>query len=85
MTNNKFKTLAQLYEIFLYKKKDIIAIQRKLSINGNANQLIVHLELMLKEKTLVDLYKLLINLIIKILLIWDDLNIDNNSILEKAF
>ncbi|CAH1766006.1 8829_t:CDS:2 [Entrophospora sp. SA101] len=39
-TNDKSgqsKTLAQLYEVFLYKKKDIIAIQEKLSINGNIN------------------------------------------------
>ena len=27
-----------LYEVLLYKKKDIIAIQKKLSINNNTNQ-----------------------------------------------
>ena len=36
MANNP-ETLAQLYGLFLYKKKDIIAIQEKLSIGGNAN------------------------------------------------
>ena len=46
MTNNNPETLAQLYGVFLYKKKDIIAIQerqaeRKLGIGGNANQLAV--------------------------------------------
>ena len=37
-TNNKSdqsETFAQLYEVLLYKKKDIIAIQEKLGINGN--------------------------------------------------
>ena len=38
MANNP-KTLNQLYEVLLYKKKDIIAIQEKLSISGNANQI----------------------------------------------
>ncbi|CAH1767045.1 4880_t:CDS:2 [Entrophospora sp. SA101] len=44
-TNNRFdqsETLAQVYEVFLYKKKDIIAIQEKLSINGNANNATTH-------------------------------------------
>ena len=39
-TNNKTdrsEILAQLYKVFLYKKKDIIVIQKKLSINSNAN------------------------------------------------
>ncbi|GBC09714.1 hypothetical protein RclHR1_09060011 [Rhizophagus clarus] len=40
------ETLAQLYRLFLYKKKDIIAIQEKLGIGGvlaeltNANELV---------------------------------------------
>ncbi|PKB93674.1 hypothetical protein RhiirA5_440635 [Rhizophagus irregularis] len=37
--NNNPKTLDQLYEVLLYKKKDIIAIQEKLGISGNANQM----------------------------------------------
>ena len=41
MANNP-ETLSQLYEVFLYKKKDIIAIQEKLGISGNANQTAVH-------------------------------------------
>ena len=37
MANNP-ETLAQLYEVFLYKKKDIIAIQEKLGISEVAMQ-----------------------------------------------
>ena len=37
--NNNPETLDQLYEVLLYKKKDIIAIQEKLGISGNANQM----------------------------------------------
>ena len=36
MANNS-ETLNQLYEVLLYKKKSIIAIQKKLGISGNAN------------------------------------------------
>jgi len=36
MANNP-KILAQLYGLFLYKKKDIIAIQEKLDIGRNTN------------------------------------------------
>ncbi|GES75582.1 hypothetical protein GLOIN_2v1634205 [Rhizophagus clarus] len=36
MANNS-KRLNQLYEILLYMKKDIIAIQKKFGISGNAN------------------------------------------------
>ncbi len=31
-----------LYELLLYKKKDIIAIQKKLSINDNTNQIVLN-------------------------------------------
>jgi len=37
MVNNNPETLTQLYGVFLYKKKDIIAIQEKFNIDGNAN------------------------------------------------
>ncbi|CAH1769944.1 7088_t:CDS:1, partial [Entrophospora sp. SA101] len=59
-TNNKSdqsETLAQLYEVFLYKKKDIIAIQEKLGINGNVNHVRMHQSKTKHEpegKTLVD-------------------------------
>ncbi|UZO15867.1 uncharacterized protein OCT59_007277 [Rhizophagus irregularis] len=42
MANNNPEMLAQFYGLFLYKKKDIIAIQEKLGIDpGNANELVV--------------------------------------------
>ncbi len=75
MTNNNSETLAQLYGVFLYKKKNIIAIQKKLSISGNANQSAVHLllaslaELMLKGKILADSYELLLELVGDLILI----------------
>ena len=57
MANNP-ETLSQLYEVFLYKKKDIIAIQEKLGISGNANQM-VNIKAR-RRKTLADSYKVVI-------------------------
>jgi hypothetical protein len=49
-TDDRSETLAQLYEVLLYKKKDIIAIQKKLrvtGINGNVvrkqKHLLIHM------------------------------------------
>ena len=87
MTNNP-KTLNQLYEVLLYKKKDIIAIQKKLGIirvlegPGNANQM-ANIEAR-RRKTLADSYELLLNLVEDIIPIRDDLSIDGNPILEVA-
>ena len=84
-TNNKTdqsETLAQLYKMFLYKKKNIIAIQKKLGINDNANQ-IANIEAR-RWKTLTNSYKLLLNLMKDIIPIWDDLSIDDNPILEET-
>ena len=84
-TNNKTdrsETLAQLYEVFLYKKKDIIAIQKKLGINSNINQTAV-LESK-KVKKLADSYELLLDLVLDIMPIQDDLGIDGNPILAVA-
>ncbi len=39
MANNP-KILNQLYEVLLYKKKNIIVIQKKFSISDNANQIV---------------------------------------------
>ncbi len=95
MANNP-ETLAQLYGLFLYKKKDIIAIQEKLGIGGvlegpgNANQSAMHLPLaplaepMLEGKTLADSYELLLELIGDLITIQENLNIDGNPILEEA-
>ena len=60
MTNNH-ETLNQLYEVLLYKKKDIIAIQEKLSISDNANQM-ANIEAK-RQKTLANSYKLLLKLV----------------------
>ncbi|RIB26467.1 hypothetical protein C2G38_2163312 [Gigaspora rosea] len=81
-TNNKTdrsEILAQLYEVFLYKKKDIIAIQEKLGINSNTNQAIVHQSN--KAKTLADLYELLLEIVENLIPIQENLNIDGNPVL----
>ena len=81
MTNDP-ETLNQLYEVLLYKKKDIIAIQKKLGISGNANQM-ANIEAR-RRKTLADSYELLLNLVEDIIPIRDDLSIDGNPILEEV-
>ncbi|RGB41262.1 hypothetical protein C1646_321041 [Rhizophagus diaphanus] len=63
MVNNNTLTkesLDQLYEVFLYKKKDIIAIQKKLDINTKANREAVRQSR--KDITLADSYELLLDL-----------------------
>ena len=82
MANNP-KTLAQLYGLFLYKKKDIIAIQEKLGIGGNTNQLAVPPDSELMGKTLADSYELLLELVGDLIPIQENLNIDGNPILEE--
>jgi hypothetical protein len=63
-TNNKSdqnETLAQLFEVPLYKK-DIIAIQEKFGINDNENHATMHQSKTEREpegKTLADSYELL--------------------------
>ncbi|RIA83891.1 hypothetical protein C1645_833139 [Glomus cerebriforme] len=80
MANNNPKILNQLYGVLLYKKKNIIAIQKKLSISGNANQM-ANIEVR-RQKILGNSYELLLNLVEDIIPIWDDLSIDDNLILE---
>ena len=84
MANNP-KILAQLYGLFLYKKKDIIAIQEKLGIGKNANQLAVSSNSELMGKTLADLYELLLKLVGDLILIQENLNINGNSVLEVEY
>ena len=79
MANNP-ETLSQLYEVFLYKKKDIIAIQEKLGISGNANQM-VNIKAR-RRKTLADSYELLLDLVEDIIPIRREIRIDGNPILE---
>src|SRR5436190_1879723 len=84
MANNP-ETLAQLYGLFLYKKKDIIAIQEKLGIGGNANQLAVPPDSELMGKTLADSYELLLELVGDLIPIQENLNIDGNPVLEVEY
>ena len=79
MANNP-KILNQLYEVLLYKKKDIIAIQEKLGISSNANQM-VNIKAR-RQKTLADSYELLLDLMEDIIPIQRKLRIDGNPILE---
>ncbi|GES94713.1 hypothetical protein GLOIN_2v1634205 [Rhizophagus clarus] len=88
MANNNLETLAQLYRLFLYKKKDIIAIQEKLGIGGvlaeltNANELVVPPDSELMGKTLADSYELLLELVGDLIPIQEKLGIDVNPVLE---
>ncbi|UZO22828.1 uncharacterized protein OCT59_015177 [Rhizophagus irregularis] len=74
------ESLDQLYEVFLYKKKDIIAIQKKLGINAKTNQEAVRQSK--EEITLADSYELLLDLVGDMLPIQEELNIKGNPILE---
>src|ERR1044071_9960586 len=84
MANNP-ETLAQLYGLFLYRKKDIIAIQEKLGIGGNTNQLAVPPDSELMGKTLADSYELLLELVGDLIPIQKNLTIDGNPILEVEY
>ncbi|PKC53800.1 hypothetical protein RhiirA1_478544 [Rhizophagus irregularis] len=86
MANNNPETLAQFYGLFLYKKKDIIAIQEKLGIGpGNANELVVPPDSELMGKTLADSYKLLLELVGDLIPIQEKLGIDVNPVLEVEY
>ena len=86
MANNNPETLAQFYGLFLYKKKDIIAIQEKLGIGpGNANELVVPPDSELMGKTLADSYELLLELVGDLIPIQEKLNIDGNSVLAVEY
>ena len=84
MANNP-ETLALLYGLFLYKKKDIIAIQEKLGIGGNTNQLAVPPDSELMGKTLADSYELLLELVGDLIPIQENLNINGNPVLEVEY
>ena len=85
MVNINTKTHAQLYGLFLYRKKDIIAIQEKLGIGGNINQLAVPPDSELMGKTLADSYELLLELVGDLIPIQENLNIDGNPVLEVEY
>ena len=86
MTNDP-ETLNQLYEVLLYKKKDIIAIQEKFSmvvlerpsINDNTNQ--TALNQSKKGKTLEDSFGLLFDLVKKLKPIHEKIDICGHPIL----
>ena len=82
-TNNKTdpsEKFPQLYEVLLYKKKDITAIQKKLGINSNINQTTVLGNK--KAKKLADSYELLLELVRNLIPIQGKLGIDINPVLE---
>src|SRR5437016_11531183 len=82
-TNNKTdpnEKFPQLYEAFLYKKKDITAIQKKLGIISNINQTAVTESK--KAKKLADSYELLLELVGDLIPIQGKLGIDINPVLE---
>ena len=85
MANINTKTLAQFYGMLLYRKKHIIAIQEKLSIGGNTNQLAVPPDSELMGKTLADSYELLLELVGDLIPIQENLNIDGNPVLEVEY
>ena len=85
MVNINTKTHAQLYGLFLYRKKDIIAIQEKLGIGGNINQLAVPPDSELMGKTLADSYELLLELVGDLIPIQKYLNINGNPVLEVEY
>ncbi|RGB36907.1 hypothetical protein C1646_666567 [Rhizophagus diaphanus] len=86
------ETITQFYEVLLYKKKDIVAIQecqaeRKLGMlplkrPSNANKLVVPPDSELMGKTLADSYKLLLEL--DIIAIQDKLDIVGYSNQKRA-
>ncbi|CAG8576368.1 4960_t:CDS:1, partial [Paraglomus occultum] len=85
-TNNKSnqsEKFAPLYEVLLYKKKDIIAIQEKLGINSNINQTTVSKSK--KAKKLADSYELLLELVRDLIPIQENLDIDGNPILAVEY
>ena len=91
MANINTETLAQFYGVFLYKKKDIVAIQEKLgmlplvTIGGNANKLAVPPDSELMGKTLADSYELLLELVGDLIPIQENLNIDGNPVLAVEY
>ncbi|CAH1769550.1 9775_t:CDS:1, partial [Entrophospora sp. SA101] len=91
-TNNKSdqsETLAHLYGVLLYKRKDIIAIQEKLGISWKASMAISNaLEQIEHEPdgiTLADSYKLLLHLVGDLIPIQKNLDIDGNPILAVEY
>ncbi|PKK71970.1 hypothetical protein RhiirC2_777755 [Rhizophagus irregularis] len=66
-------------------KKNIIAIQEKLGIGGNTNQLAVLPDFELIGKTLADSYELLLELVGDLISIQENLNINGNPVLKVEY
>src|ERR1043165_4876595 len=70
---------------YIARKKNIIAIQEKLGIAGNTNQLAVPPDSELMGKTLADSYELLLELVGDLISIQENLNINGNPVLEVEY
>ncbi|RGB39844.1 hypothetical protein C1646_753969 [Rhizophagus diaphanus] len=88
---NSDKSEAQLYEVFLYKKKDIIAIQKKLSIDPDRRKGPIEniyqttSNQSKKGKTLEDSFGLLFDLVGELIDIQEDLNVVDHPILTILY
>ena len=92
---NKSPTKETLDGLLLYRKKDIVAIQKRLAgrkldmllleRSSNANKLVVPSDSKLIGKTLTDSYKLLLELVGDLITIQKNLNINGNLILAVEY
>src|SRR3954452_1386082 len=88
---NSDKSEAQLYEVLLYKKKDIIAIQKKLGMNSDRRKGPIEirnqtaLNQSQKGKTLEDSFGLLFDLMGELIDIREDLNVTCQPILTILY
>src|SRR4051812_14334730 len=79
---NSDKSEAQLYEVLLYKKKDIIAIQKKLGMDPDRKKGPIEIRNQSeKGKTLKDSFGLLFDLVSELIDIQEDLDVLGHSIL----
>src|SRR3954469_693130 len=85
------KSEAQLYEVLLYKKKDIIAIQKKLSMFPDSKKGPIEsrnqtaLNQNKNEKTLEDSFGLLFDLVGELIDIREDLNVNCHPVLTILY
>ncbi|RIA85578.1 hypothetical protein C1645_830582 [Glomus cerebriforme] len=88
---NSDKSEAQLYEVLLYKKKDIIAIQKKLSMLPDRRKGLIEniyqtaLNQSKKGKTLEDSFGLLFDLVRELIDIREDLDVVSHPILTILY
>jgi hypothetical protein len=88
---NSDKSEAQLYEVLLYKKKDIIDIQKKLGIDPDQRKGLIEIRNQIaldqskKGKTLEDSFGLLFDLVRKLIDIRGDLDVTRHPILTILY